>query len=150
MRRFKSCLRHVGDLRWWRSMKMILAGNKPFFGQPYHKTIHHHHHHHHHHHQSWSTREAIGKVVYYILVVYYSVSYVVKLHISVFRVFIKKNSSGTQKCCKNVKTLWRLVYRLKIFSRYVKLTIGFIWINFFISTYTCIYRYLPTYRHAYR
>ena len=39
LRSFKSCSRRVGDSRWWRSLTMLLAGNKapPFVGQLYHK-----------------------------------------------------------------------------------------------------------------
>ena len=37
---FKSCLRQVGESRWWDSLEMVTAGNKAFVGQLYHKTIH--------------------------------------------------------------------------------------------------------------
>ena len=43
---FKSCSRHVGDLRWWGSLTMIPAGNKAkHLSSVNHttKTIHHHH-----------------------------------------------------------------------------------------------------------
>ena len=36
LRRFKSCLWHVGDSQWWGSLTMTPAGNKsPFISQPY-------------------------------------------------------------------------------------------------------------------
>ena len=40
LRRFKSCSRRVGNLRWWRSLAMIPAGNKAKrlnVGQPFHE-----------------------------------------------------------------------------------------------------------------
>ena len=55
VRKFKSCSRRVGDLRWWGSLTMVPAANKAKrLSSVNHttKTIHHHHHHHSHHRMS--------------------------------------------------------------------------------------------------
>ena len=47
LRKFKSCLRRVGDLRWWGSLTTVPAGNKvKRLSSVNHslKTIHHHYH----------------------------------------------------------------------------------------------------------
>ena len=46
LHRFNSCLQHVRDSQWWRSLTMVLAGYKPkCLSSVNHtpKTIHHHH-----------------------------------------------------------------------------------------------------------
>ena len=57
-----SCSPRVGNLRWWWSLAIVLAGNKAKrLSSVNHTTktiLHHHHHHHHHHH-----RPLIGQVI---------------------------------------------------------------------------------------
>ena len=60
LHRFKSCLQRIGDSRWWRSLTMVLAGNKVIrLSSINHttKTIHYHHHHYHPYSTAWNIYE---------------------------------------------------------------------------------------------